>query len=121
MMGLEEKRDFDVSPSLVVGDRQIFVVCERLQIGAWKKHLVFGMLISPTYIVIVEKDLSFAFSLPEGRGADIEDLFLRIPSLKEKLHLTRNQSGSVTSLKTKDISQAELDLEFSNNDESSEF
>ncbi|HXQ91668.1 MAG TPA: hypothetical protein VN739_01585 [Nitrososphaerales archaeon] len=118
-MDLQEKRDIEVGPPLAVGDRLIFVVWERLQISTWKNHFIFGMLISPIYIVIVEHDLNYAFSLLEGTEVDLEELYVKNPSLKEKFYLIRNQFGKFTSLNTKDTSQATL--EFSNNDESFEF
>ncbi len=120
-MELEEKKDFEIGPTLEIGDRLIFVLCERLLIKTRKDQLVFGMLISPIYIIIVEHDLRYAFSLLEGTEVDMEELFLKYPSLKEKLNLIRNQFGNVTSFSTKDTSQAGFALEFSNNHESFEF
>ena len=78
------------------------------------------MLISPIYVVIVEHDLSYAYSLLEGTEVDLEELYLKNPSLKEKLKLNRNQHENLN-FKTNDTSQEGFALEFSNDDESSEF
>jgi hypothetical protein len=108
-MKFQEKRDLEVAPALVVGDRSVFVVCERLLISIAKDRLIFGMLISPIYIIIIEHDISYAFSLLEGIEVKLEELYLRNSSLKEKLYRIRNQFGKG------------LELEFSNNDEPIEF
>ena len=108
-MDLEVKKDLEISPSLTVGDRRIFVACERLVISAWESHLIFGMLISPIYIMIIEHNLQYAISLQDGTKVNLEELFLKYPSLKEKLFSIQNQFGSG------------LELEFSNDDESFEF
>jgi len=80
--------DFEIGPSFLVEDRLICVISERLLINAGKENIFFGVLISPIYVVIIEHDLRYAFSLLTGERVDLEDLFLRIPSLKEKLLLT---------------------------------
>jgi len=119
-MDIEGKKELELGPSLKVGHRLIFVVSERLLINARKGQFIFAMLVSPVFVVILEHDQSYAYSLLEGTEVDLEELYLKNPSLKEKLNLNRRQRGNLN-FKTNDTSEAKFAVEFSNNDESSEF
>jgi len=87
MMKFEQKRDVELSSPVSIGDRLVYVVSERLVMSAGKNRRIFGMLISPIYIVVVEGDLLYAFSIVSGVAIELEDLFLKHPALREKLHL----------------------------------
>jgi len=117
-MEIEGKKGLELSPSLEIGGRLIFVVSESLLINTSKGYLIFGMMVSPVFVVIIEHDQSYAYSLLEGTEVDLEELYLKNPSLKEKLNRKQREN---LNFKTKDTSQAGAALEFSNNDESSEF
>ena len=89
MLESDTRRSFELSSPLVVGDRQLYVISEKLLIRTWmRKNPIFGLLISPIYVVVLEFDKYYAFSVSDGRGADIEDLLQTNPSIKEKLFST---------------------------------
>jgi hypothetical protein len=85
MMELDAKEDLEVAPPVLVGKRQLFVVSETIMIKARKNNLVFGLLISPVYLIIAESDHHYAFSFADGSAIDLDELFLRNPILKEKI------------------------------------
>jgi hypothetical protein len=83
MAEFEVNRSLQLSTPFVVGEKELTVVAETLLMKE-RKGNIFGLLVSPVYLIVRELDQSYAFSLPEGTGVDLENLFLKNPSLKEK-------------------------------------
>ncbi len=72
-----------------IGTRRIYVVSERLLfrgIGEERqKGFGIAVQITPIYIVILEAGHNYALSLETGKRVDVDQILLRIPSLRMEI------------------------------------
>lgn len=84
MMGIKTETRLEISQPVSIGDRKVFVVSCVIVVTNKDGAKIFAGLVSPTSIIIEDRDSKYGFSLPGGKILDVDRLFLENPSLEKQ-------------------------------------
>lgn len=75
------------SDPLPVGNRLLILVSRVLSLETTKGKTLFGALVSPLALIVLETDHYYAFPLGEQKKGqmDIDNLLDKLPSLREQI------------------------------------
>jgi hypothetical protein len=85
MIDLRSETSFEISDPLVVGDRHIFIVSQKVSMKSGRLQGIFGTMVSPTCAIVIESKARYGFSLETGEALDLDDFFHKNSHVKEEL------------------------------------
>jgi hypothetical protein len=96
MIGTRTETDIEISEPIVVDERRIFTVSEKRSITIPKVGGVAAVRVSPLYVLVLEGNSCYGYSVNKTELLDLEVLFRNEPAIREEfLNVSRMSSDSL--------------------------
>ncbi len=96
MIGTKTETDIEISEPIVVDERRIFTVSEKRSITIPKVGGVAAVRVSPLYVLVLEGNSCYGYSVNKTELLDLEVLFRNEPAIREEfLNVSRMSSDSL--------------------------
>lgn len=84
MIGINSEGELELSHPVVVGERKIFVISQKLSLTSSRMGGAIASLVTPLYVIVQEKQLRYAFSLLKEEIVDLLEVWSHKPSLERE-------------------------------------
>lgn len=84
MISINTETELELSSPVVIDQRKIFVVSQKLSLTSRGAGRALASLVTPIYIIVQERRLRYAFSLPKGERVDLHEVLSNKPTLERE-------------------------------------